>query len=64
VRTANKLAIELATRLYVRTHPAVFCAVPDPGVAWVPEEPKSPPLVEAPWRLPVLERSLSTLGSI
>ncbi len=29
----------------------------------MPEDPKRPPLFEAPWRLPVDERSLSTSGS-
>jgi hypothetical protein len=43
--------------------PAVFCAVPEPGVACVPEDPKRPPCVEAPCRLPVESKSLSTRGS-
>jgi len=43
--------------------PAVFCAVPEPGVAWVPDDPRMPPVVDAPWRLPVELKSLSTRGS-
>jgi hypothetical protein len=40
----------------------VFCAVPRPGVAWLPAAPKIPP-VAAPWRLPRPSKSESTRGS-
>jgi len=42
--------------------PAVFWAVPEPAVAWLPDAPKTPPVL-APCLLPRPSRSLSTLGS-
>lgn len=40
----------------------MFCAVPEPGVAWDPDAPMMPP-VAAPCLLPLPSRSESTLGS-
>jgi hypothetical protein len=46
--------------------PAVFWAVPEPAVAWLPDAPKTPALapVAAPWRFPRPSKSLSTRGSV